>query len=189
MTDDIGELAEIRRELREMRWYIEDDDLRERVNEWIQESHEKGDADTAAEYLESQLNAMLAEYEMYHSPSLGRGADGFPNACEGCRHYGSACPVLLDDVEVRWRERKLEEASSEREARRVYQQQAIDASCHRIPDLLDTWDNRHAEFTRLGQQLLADVEESIRGDSTASTSTDESVAEALPDGGDEGGNA
>jgi len=183
MTDDLGELTEIRRELREMRWYVEDDALRERVNDWIQESHDKGDADTAQEYVEQELNALLAENEMYHAPHLGRGEDGFPSECEDCRHYGSACPVLLDDVEVRWRERELEQADSEQEARRVYQQQAIDVSCVRIPELLEEWDNRHAEFIRTGQQLLSEVEEEIRDEDGPTAETD--AEPALPDGGDE----
>lgn len=183
MTDDVGELAEIRRELRRMRWYIEDDELREDVDDWIQRSHDRGDADTAQEYVEQELNALLAENEMYHAPNLGRGEDGFPDECEDCRHYGSACPVLLDDTEVRWRERKLEQADSEQEARRVYQQQAIDTSCHRIPELLGEWDNRYAGFIREGQQHLSDVETDIREDGSAeSTSTTE---QALPDGGTE----
>lgn len=183
MTADRGELAEIRRDLREMRWYIEDDELRERVSDWIHNSHDKGDADTAQEFVEQALNALLANNEMYHAPQLGRGQDGFPDACEGCRHYGSACPVLLDDIEVRWRERKLEEASSEQEARRIYQQQAIDVSCQRIPELLEEWDNRHAEFIREGQQLLSDVEDHLREEDGPSTSTEAETA--LPDGGAE----
>jgi hypothetical protein len=176
-----AELAEIRKELREMRWYVDDADLREAVSEWIEESHDKSDADTAREYVEQALNGQLAEHEMYHAPQLSRGEDGFPDACEGCRHYGSACPVLLDDTEVRWRERELEEAASETEARRVYQQQAIDVSCHRIPELLEEWDTRHSEFIQRGQQLLSNVEKHMRDEDSVTSST--SSETALPDGG------
>lgn len=182
MTDTPGELAEIRRDLREMRWYVEDAELRKRATDWIEESHDKDDADTAREYLEAALNIYLSKYEMYHAPHLGRGADGFPEACSDCRHYGSACPVLLDGVEVDWRERELEQAESEQEARRIYQKQAIDTSCHRIPELLDEWDTQHADFVREGQGILADVEEEIHSDAA---DLEEDPAPALPDGGED----
>lgn len=177
---DIGELAEIRRDLREMRWYIEDDGLRTRVSEWIQESHNRKEADTAREWLEQRLNALLAEHEMYHAPELARGEDGFPKSCSECRHYGTACPVLLDDVETRWRERRLEEAETEAEARRVYETQAIDVDCKQIPRLLEKWDNRHKEFIQEGQVLLEDVEEHIR---TEDGPDGEAPETALSDGG------
>lgn len=186
MTADHGEVAEIRQDLRQMRWYVEDDELRARATDWIRESHDKSDADTAREFLEQELNKLLAEYEMYHAPQLGRGEDGFPDACSDCRHYGSACPVLLDDIEVRWRERALEEAESEQDARRVYQQQAIDVSCQRIPALLDQWDTKHAPFVRRGQEILSEVEESLLGaaDDAGDQAPDE-PAPALPDGGEQ----
>lgn len=177
---ETSELAEIRRDLREMRWYLEDPELRERVSEWIDKSHDEADADTARQYLETELNSILATNAMYHTPDLNRGEDGFPDRCADCRHYGSACPVLLDDTEVRWRERELEQAETEQEARRIYQQQAIDVSCQLIPDLLETWDNQHADFIREGQQILSSVEDEIINDGKDATTDAEPV---LPDGG------
>lgn len=186
--DAPGELAEIRRELRTTRWYIEDPSLRERVNEWIEDSHEKDDADTAQDYVERKLNKMLSKNQMYHAPTLTRGEDGFPDECAGCRHYGSACPVLMDNVEVDWRERKLDQAETETEARRIYQQQAIDVGCQRIPAFLEAWDGQHADFIRAGQELLARVEEHIH-ESPASVGSDDEedageLGEAIADGGD-----
>jgi len=164
MGDAVGELAEIRQELRKKRtWGDADPDLREEIGEWIQDSHDKGDADTAEEFVERELNQLLAENEMYDAPSLSRGADGFPDRCADCRHYGAACPVLKDQREVRWRERKLDQAETEREARQVYQQQAIDVECDVIPQLLSEWDNQHAEFIARGQELLARLEDAIMG--------------------------
>jgi len=164
MTDTPGEMAEIRRELRDQRLYVGDPNLRKRIAGWIQESHDKGDADTAEEFVKRELNALLAEYEMYDAPSLSRGADGFPDRCSDCRHFGAACPVLKDRIEVKWRERMLDQASTEREARQVYQQQAIDVECQVIPELLSEWDNQHSEFIARGQQLLTEVEDAIMGD-------------------------
>lgn len=189
MSRDLGELAEIRRELRQNRWYLEDRRLRDEVNTWIQESHEKDDADTAREYVEHRLNKMLSQNHMYHAPTLSRGEDAFPDECSDCRHYGSACPVVTDNVEVDWRERKLDQAESETEARRIYQQQAIDVGCTRIPAYLEEWDGQHAEFIRTGQDLLARVEEHIHdtpagvGDSDDDLDGLERVEEAVADGG------
>jgi len=195
MTDerDAGELAEVRRELRQVRWYVDSDQLRDEISAWIEESHDQADADTAAEWVERQLSDLLAEYDMYHAPGLQRGEEGFPDRCEDCRHYGSACPVLRDDVEVRWRERRLEQASTEQEARRIYRQQATDVSCQLIPELLEEWDEGYSAFVKRGQQLLARAEEEIRDPSDGSDDeTDESAhtdarseaTPAAPDGGD-----
>lgn len=184
MTREVGELAEIRRDLREMRWYLDDDELREEVSDWIKESHEKADADTAQEWVERKLNELLAEYPMYHDPALPRGEDAFPDACEGCRHYGGACPVLKDNVETEWRERELDQAETEAEARQVYQQQALDVGCSQIPSFLSEWDNEHQEHVRRGQDLLERVEDAIHGRSTTAEEPGVDDLEAVADGGD-----
>lgn len=164
MTNNTGELAEIRRDLREMRWYVDSEGLRDRASDWIEQSHEKSDANTAEEYVERKLNELLAQNPMYHAPGIARGEDAFPDRCSDCRHYGSACPVLTDRTEVQWRERLLDQAETEQESRRVYQNQAIDVSCNVIPQLLERWDNEHSEFIQRGQQLVREIEEILHGD-------------------------
>lgn len=191
MTDVTGELAEIRQELRNVRWYVEDDELRAEISAWVEESHDKSDADTAREYVESRLNGLLATNDMYHSPDLPRGEDGFPERCKDleCKHIGGACPVLLDDTEVRWRERELEEASSEQEARQVYQRQAIDVTCPLIPELLEEWDNDHADFVADGNRLLSAAEEAVLEEDDLDTDAGDwdELAAAIPDGGNDNG--
>lgn len=185
MTNDNSELAEIRTDLREMRWYVDDAELRDRASEWIEESHETSDANTAEEYVESKLNELLAEYEMYHAPGLARGSDGFPDRCSDCRHYGSACPVLTDRTEIKWRERLLEDAKTEQDSRRVYQQQAIDVSCKVIPQMLERWDNEHSEFIKRGQQLVEEIEELLHGGDGDDLEAPTDVDVAVTDGGGE----
>jgi hypothetical protein len=180
---DVGEMAEIRRDLREMRFYIDDPELREEVSTWISQSHERSDADTAQEYVERKLNELLAEYPMYHDPALTRGEDGFPDACADCRHYGSACPVLTDNVETEWRERALDQAETEAEARRVYQQQALDVSCKQIPAFLSEWDNEHADLVHRGEELLDRVEAEIHGERDAAEPTADDLETVATDGG------
>lgn len=159
-----GELAEVRRDLRELRLYVEDAELAERIDDWIQASREASDADTAREYVESELNKLLANNKMYHAADVERGEDAFPARCSECVHYGSACPVLRDNTETVWRERKLEQAETEQEARQVYQRQATDVSCEVIPELLEEWDDRHADLARRGDELLSHALEAVRGD-------------------------
>jgi hypothetical protein len=178
VSQDVGELAELRRELRRNRMYLDDAKLRAEVSDWIQESVDQSDADTARQYVEERLNSLLDEYPMYNAPSVARGADGFPDGCEGCVHYGSACPVVTDRRETRWRERKLKDAASEQEARRVFQQQARDVDCQRIPEFLAEWDTDHRDLLERGQDLQSRVEDELHGRAEDSET-------ALADGGDQ----
>ena len=201
--DAPGELVELRRDLRELKWYVSDDGLWRQITAWVRESYRKDDAETAQEFVENALNSMLARNPMYHKPGLERPAEGFPEECDGCPHVESACPVLRDRVETRWRARQLEQAESESEARRVYQQQAIDTNCQRIPELLAEYDESHAPFIQAGQELLVEAERELRSEEILETDDaldepdlgvedlevgldpdgEDTPAEALPDGG------
>lgn len=190
MSRDHGELAEIRRELRRNRLYLEDDELRGEVGDWIEQSHVQSDADTARQYVEERLNGLLDGFPMYNAPSVARGEEAFPDDCEGCPHYGAACPVVTDSRETEWRERKLKEADSEREARRVFEQQARDVDCQRIPEFLDDWDTNHKDLLKRGQELLSRVEDRIHATADedvgdAGEVDAESEATPIADGGGE----
>lgn len=154
-------LAEIRQELQRLLPYVDDPELRRRGESWLDESYDRTEADTAQEFLDAELTAMLKENAMYHAPELEHGAEAFPDACEDCRHYGSACPLFRDRVEKRWREKRLEQAETDQEAREVYQQQAIDIGCLRIPEFLETFDDQHADFTKAGRDLVREVRDEI----------------------------
>jgi hypothetical protein len=186
MTDVVGEIAEIRKELRTVRWYLPEG-LREEASAWIEASYDKSDADTARGYVESNLNRLLAEHPMYHAPELSRGEDGFPARCREleCKHVGGACPVLRDETETRWRERQLEGAETEAEVRQIYQRQAIDVGCPLIPEMLDEWDNEHADFIQEGNRILARAEDAIAADDDLDGDTDDldDLGAAVPDGG------
>ncbi|ELZ14415.1 hypothetical protein C478_07317 [Natrinema thermotolerans DSM 11552] len=154
-------VAYIRSELIETQLLIRDDDLRDRVEAWVQESYDVTEADTAAEYVGSRLNGLLAENDMYHSPEVRRGEDAFPADCEGCPHYGSSCPVLLDNNRVKARERRLTDADTERDAREVFQRQARETGCVVIPALLEEWEAKHSDMVREGHELLTEVSDLI----------------------------
>lgn len=152
-----SDLDQIRKQLRETRVAVDDAELREEISEWLEESHEKTDADTAAEFVEARLNRLLSANQMYG------GEENFPDECVECDHYGAACPVLKDRTERLWRERKLAEASTEAEARSVYQEQARDVDCGQISAFLTEWSEDHAEFIREGERLLRRAEEATFG--------------------------
>lgn len=181
-SQEVGEKAEIRRELRLARMYVEDDGLRSEISDWIERSHELTEADTAEQFVEQKLNSLLEAYPMFHSTSEKRGEDAFPDECHNCRHYGAACPVLLDLTETDWRERRLEEAETEQEARRVYQQQARDVGCTRIPAFLNEYETDHQEFIQEGQRLVSRVHDSIHQD--PSELADDGQESVATDGGE-----
>jgi hypothetical protein len=109
---------------------------------------------------------MLSEYTMYNSSGVDTGTEAFPDECKECPHYGSACPVLVGPVEPEFRERKLADASTEAEQRQVFERQAVDTGCVRIPEFLEEWDNDYAEFVHRGEDLLHEAEEDILGSGT-----------------------
>lgn len=161
MTDAPSDLLELRRELRFARSYASDE-LTEKIADWTEESHHRHDADTAREYVEHRLNNLLQKYKMYNAPDVGNGADAFPDKCEDCQHYGAACPVLTDGIQDRWRDRKLAEATTEKDARRVYEEQSRDVGCVLIPQFLETWDSDISDFMRRGERLLREYEQEER---------------------------
>jgi hypothetical protein len=128
MSDDepIPELEQIRRDLRRYYKYVDDPELREEMSEWLDKSHERIDAESVAEFVSARLTSMLSDNEMYYSSRAESATDAFPDACSDCQHYGSACPVLVGPTEPEWRERKLDEATTEAEQRQVFESQAVD---------------------------------------------------------------
>lgn len=152
--DASPELVEIRRKLRDRRELVLDEDLRHRVDAWIKKSWDTN-ADTAAEYVESRLNGLLEEYPMYAGPDVEDG-QAFPDACNGCPHKGSRCPLLMG-AKAGARERLIEQADTEADVRRVYEQQSRDTGCRVVPRALGEWDNHHSEFIQEGDELLQEI--------------------------------
>jgi hypothetical protein len=174
MSEDTeGDLQRIRTDLREKREHVDDAELRTEVQEWIATSHDLVDADSVAEFVSSRLTEMLAKYTMYNSSGVDSGTEAFPNACADCPHYGSACPVLVGPVEPEFRERKLADAETEAEQRQVFERQAVDTGCVRIPEFLEEWDNEYAAFVHRGEDLLHRAEEDILGSGSFGASADD----------------
>lgn len=161
MTDETGEIETIRQEMLLYIRYVPPGDLKDEMQDWVEASARRTDADTAPEYIESQIDQMMTEYPMYYAPELDRAEDGFPAACEGCPHYGGGCPIVHDLAETDWRDRRLEQAETAAEAKKVYRQQAVSTGCHRIHEWLEEFDEEHAEFVALGYELLNRAEDRV----------------------------
>jgi hypothetical protein len=196
-------LSGIRDKLDRFRVVIDDGDVRRKAGLWIEQSYGYEQSDSAAGYIENELDEMMAEYPMYHAPDVARAEDAFPEVCEGCQHYPHACPILRDRTERKWRERKLDAAESADEELRVYRRQAIDVGCHVIPSKAEEWREDQQEFLVAGERLvqlaLADANDeeppdfSPRGDDVdldailgTDASVDESESSVPPDQSDDG---
>lgn len=146
-------LDTIRENLDELRFVIDNGPLRRLIGRWIEQSYRYEKADSAAEYIEYELEEMMAEYPMYHAPDVARAKDAFPDACEGCEHHPYACPILTDSTQRQWRERLLEDADSPEDELRVYRKQAIDVGCHVIPSKAEEWRSDQRDFYMVGERL------------------------------------
>lgn len=175
MTDDTGpsDVEEIRRLLRSRREYVDDPELRDEIQSWIDKSHETTDADTVGEYVSARLTELLGEYPMYMASSVDSASEAFPAECLECDHYGAACPVLVGPVEPDFRERKLAGAGTQAEERQVMERQATDTGCLRIPDFLNEWESEYADHVAEGERLLKHAEEQTRRGLDAGTREEE----------------
>lgn len=152
-----SDIDQIRKQLREIRFAVDDEELRDEISDWLDESHEKTDAESAAEFVEAKLNGLLSNNSMFGDE------EEFPEDCNDCEHFGAACPVLKDRTERLWRERRLEAAETEAAARAVYEEQARDVNCLQISSYLSEWSQSHAEFIREGESLLTKAEDATIG--------------------------
>lgn len=150
------EIATLRQELGFYRAFARGE-LREEIKQWIADARGK-DAGSVAEFIRGQLMEMRAAHPMRWSPHLQHGAEGFPDACEGCEHYGKACPVVSDRERVRARERRLSEAQTESAARAVWRDISVQTGCRRIPEWLQEWSTEHEGFVTEGHRLLERAE-------------------------------
>lgn len=147
----------IRDDLLQQQRFVNDDDLRARIADWIDRSLKYTDADTAGDYVENRLNELFAEYDMYYSPEVSSGDEAFPDDCAGCPHYGSSCPVLTNGTHEQARKRKINDAETERDVRDVYAQQARKTGCTQIPRFLQEWDEKHSDLVREGHEILTEL--------------------------------
>ncbi len=142
--------------------YVRNPDLQADINDWLKQVEQLPEAD-ALDYIERRLSLLrqrtsddettVGQFDMYRS-----GDDGdaeFPADCEGCDHYGVACPIFTKNVERDRRERlkrDLEDASPTR-VKTEFRQLAQDNGCHVLPDIIEDYDTQYADLLRKGRDL------------------------------------
>jgi len=99
-------------------------------------------ASTVSDYIDHQLSEMEAEYRMYDHDRVENGEDAFPDACEGCPHYGGGCPIIT------WRSPQEEldriaESATDGTTFKEIRGLATLHDCHRIPTWITQWETRY----------------------------------------------
>jgi len=115
----------LRKTLQRRAKHIQDDELKRRAVRWIQQSLQVP-ASTVSDYIDHQLSEMEAEYRMYDHDRVENGEDAFPDACEGCPHYGGAVRLLRG---ARHKRSWIESPSRPRTARRSKEKFAGSPPC------------------------------------------------------------
>lgn len=150
----------LKRELSEYRPDIPEADLRDQVTSWLVLA-ETVAVDSGREHVDSELSALRKDYPMYRTRRHESGVTAFPDRCEGCEHYGIACPVLTDNDMIAWRHRIQETAEDPETYRREMREYATESGCQVIHDALDVIEQKHDPLLQYGQLLLMQVEERI----------------------------
>jgi len=138
--------------------HIQDDELKRRAVRWIQQSLQVP-ASTVSDYIDHQLSEMEAEYRMYDHDRVENGEDAFPDACEGCPHYGGAVRPIIT-----WRSpqeelyRIAESATDGTTFKREIRGLATLHDCHRIPTWITQWETRYEGLVEEGWDIYLSIE-------------------------------
>jgi len=115
-------------------------------------------ASTVSDYIDHQLSEMEAEYRMYDHDRVENGEDAFPDACEGCPHYGGAVRLLRGARHKRELDRIAESATDGTTFKREIRGLATLHDCHRIPTWITQWETRYEGARRGGWDIYLSIE-------------------------------
>lgn len=166
-----GTIAWLTEELAAEVRFVDDSDLTDRIYEWLRDAHELpgGDMVSIVDHHLTELRRMdgddeeasgMAEYPMRRLDDDG--SNDFPDACKGCEHYGTRCPVFVDPVEKKRRE-QLEREHADRtmsQTKRAYRRYAESIGCHQITQALADRADEYEELWQRGMDLYeeSDIE-------------------------------
>jgi len=116
-----------------------------------------GASEHRLDYIDHQLSEMEAEYRMYDHDRVENGEDAFPDACEGCPHYGGAVRLLRG---ARHKRSWIESPSRPRTARRSKEKFGLATlhDCHRIPTWITQWETRYEGLVEEGWDIYLSIE-------------------------------
>lgn len=143
--------------------------LRKAVSAWLNQSTGV-DAGSLETMVSSTLADLQSDNAMARQPTQTDGAASFPDRCQGCPHYGVACPVTTRNSQIERRERIPEQAADGNELYRLYQEYAIDNDCHVLMEELQQFEDGTGPLLEAGQKLLMATEDLMLfddGDDTA----------------------
>jgi hypothetical protein len=131
---------------------VEDPDLQDEILDW-QDRADEMPAASLLDHVESVLSQMETTNEMYREGLDGE--ENFPDRCEGCEHYGVACPLFSFESEKLEREQLQDElvGASEDEVKARLRKLAGRVGCHVIVEEIEAWTEDHAELLQEGRDL------------------------------------
>ena len=137
--------------------HIQDDDLKRKAVRWIQQSLQVP-ASTVSDYVDHQLSEMEADHRMYNHDGVENAEDAFPDACEGCPHYGGGCPIVTQRSPQAELDRIAESATDGAAFKREIRSLATLHDCHRIPEWITQWETRYEGLVEEGWDIYLSIE-------------------------------
>lgn len=166
-TQERTEVTEIRQKLARNYEEIRTDapDLYEEIQDWIKESLSIPDGNVG-----SAVNARLRELKRGNKMRDHRGVadpeEAFPDDCEGCPHYGVACPMVKRHSVTKTRERYIRTAETDDELVNDLTDLAIEWDCHIVLDVLEDYQDQYQDYIAEGYDLHSQMWGVLRGEPT-----------------------
>lgn len=167
-------LDELERKITDYRQDLANYPLLRAVATWWLLRKQDVPASSAAEAVERRLHEVGAGNEMFNGP------DEFPDDCEGCPHYGVACPVVTDPVQLDRLKSVLDEPNPDT-LRRKLRTFSRDNDCKVLLNRLNEIDREHGPLVTDGLIIRMLCEERLLVDDDATSEMLASI-EALPEG-------
>ncbi|WP_440767509.1 hypothetical protein [Natronorubrum sp. DTA7] len=158
------ELSEVRQRLFNVYEYVREDDpeLYREIDAWLRKSVSIPDG-SVGEAVKSRLREIKRGNKMRKHRGVDDPTDAFHDDCEGCPHYGVACPMIKSYRGKQTIKRILETATSDGQVIEDLSDLAIEEDCDVVLEELDDYQNSHAEFLKAGYELKARATEIVSG--------------------------
>lgn len=166
-TNERTEIAEIRQKLARNCEEIREDapELYEQIQDWIQESLSIPDGNVG-----SAVNSRLRELKRGNKMRDHRGVEdpeaAFSDDCEGCPHYGVACPMVKRHSVTKTRDRYIRTAETDDVLVNDLTDLAIEWDCHIVLDVLEDYQDQHQDYIADGYNLHSQMWSVLRGEPT-----------------------
>lgn len=160
------ELAQLRERIgRKQDLIINDDrELYDAITEWLHKSAGVPDGSVGSA-VNSRLRELKRDNKMRDHYKVDDATDAFPDDCEGCPHYGVACPMVKRHSVKKTRERYIRNAASDEQLVNQLTDLAIEWDCDVVLDVLEGYQQSYGEFLQEGYELHSQAVELLMVDS------------------------